>query len=196
MYNLSSFVKQRCSPLKLNYTSRMLLSVLLFSLVSVQANSALMTKITDEGRVTRSSVGIFEFSVDSPSSHVNIWERSSRDFRITLFDGLGDFIATNDDHGWGANAGGHHARQNWLDASLALTLLEDNYTAVVSYWTNSTGNQIDDFGHNWRGGNYKLIVRGRGISEGHNSVPEPGSLALMALGLLGLGAMKKRKARA
>ena len=183
----SSFAKKRCFRVKPYKPFKVILPVLMLTLVSVQANSALLT---DSGRVAHRSEGIFEFSVDAPSSRVNIWERSRKDFRITLFDGLGNYFATNDDHGWGRNAGGRLPGQNWLDASLTLNLLEDNYTAVVSYWTNRSSSQIDDFGRNFRSGSYRLFVRGRGVSEGHNSVPEPGTLALLLLGSGGLAFRK------
>ena len=187
MFKLLSFAKKRGFRVKPYKPFKTILPVLMLTLVSVQANSALLK---DSGRVTHRSEGVFEFSVDAPSSRVNIWERSRRDFRITLFDGLGNYFATNDDHGWGRNAGGHHRGQNWLDASLTLNLLEDNYTAVVSYWTNHSTSQIDDFGRNFLGGNYRLFVRGRGVSGGHNSVPEPGTLVLLLLGSSGLAFRK------
>ena len=170
-----------------------MLKILLSSIVCVlfmtQANASLLT---DSGTVTTNAISTHEFSVDQPSSSVDIWELSGQDFRITLFDGIGDFFATNDDHAWGTNSGGHHSGQNWLDASLSLTLLEDNYTAVVTAWTNWTNGGIDSFGTNDRSGGYTLNISGDGISEGHGSVPLPGTMALMLLGLSGVGFYSKK----
>ncbi len=186
MYKLPSSVKKRFSRVKYSHPLKAILPMLILTLVSVQANSALLR---DSGRVTHRSVGIFEFSVDSPSSRVKIWERSRKDFRITLFDGLGDWIGSNDDWGVGTDAGGHHWRQNIFDASLTLTLLEDNYTAVVSHWTNRSST-LQGFGRNRFAGNYRVRVRGNRVSQGHNSVPEPGTLALLLLGFGGLAFRK------
>ncbi|MDP2395635.1 MAG: DVUA0089 family protein [bacterium] len=163
----------------------LLVSLLMFTQI---AQSAFLS---ETGSVTHTTNGLYEFSVNQPSSTVSLWETSYQDLRINLFNSQGNLVGTNDDCGWDGQAGPCYSGQNWLDASILMNLVQDNYTAVLSYWTNSSST-INGYGTNRFWGDYNLYVSGDGISAGHSStVPEPATYLLLLLGVAGLMFVKR-----
>ena len=177
-----------------------LISIFVFcSFFIIEAQAA---RITQYGYIAHENdIGVFDFNV-SQLSNVNIWEESRADYRISLFDDTG-LIGSNDDNTFngfydvyshGTSPGMLHNRQNIYDASLLATDLLGDYTAVISYWTNTgeLGDSIQnafntDIGstRNRYVGNYNLFVEGKYVEEGHqiSTVPAPPVLWLILSGL-------------
>ncbi|MCL6414364.1 DVUA0089 family protein [Aestuariirhabdus sp. Z084] len=127
------------------------------------------------------------------------------DTQLFLFDSAGDLVEDDDD---ASNVNSASSGNSW-DALLSLILDAGSYVAVLTQYNNDfesgdlftgvwsgagTSNFVDD-DNNQRTSAYAFDISGEFVSDVRaTTVPEPETLVLFALGLLGIGAAKRRKA--
>lgn len=167
-----------------NIISRILALGFLVLPIAAQA-----TIITTSGSLTSPPEGNFDtfnFNQDL-SGATSLFLASDTDAYLLLFSGMdvftnATFIAQNDDGGGG------------LNSLLNLTLAAGSYTAYITshgtYWDGSSF----EIGHDHLPMNYTLEIEGD-VSAGEPpmGVPEPGTLALLGLGLAGFAIRSRRK---
>ena len=114
---------------------------------------------------------------------------SSRTFdtMLFLFDAAGTFITANDDFGN-------------LGSRISANLAAGTYYLGISGWSNDARNAASGdfrFGatgvlSHWQGGGHTGRYR-IGLNRATASVPETGTIALLGLGLIGMGLARRRK---
>ena len=121
---------------------------------------------------------------------------SNLDSYIYLFDTdtSGTLVGVNDDcagcDGWDADGslGGS-------DSLLTVNLAVGHYVLAIGDWVLTEGDARDGFNdsaaNNVGIGAYQLTITGEGLRS-VNSVPAPGSLLLLAVGLIGVGTIRLR----
>lgn len=155
---------------------------------------------------------LIEFNVSSPSM-VDIWTDSFNpnfDTLIGLYDSLGNQIAWNDDHGsnfGGANAGLNHILQDSWDSSILMANLVGNYTLAITAFNSNNWYDFQEgkslanmFTSNAKvplgrgvGSYYNINIAGDNISLGHSTVPEPGIITLMIIGIIGFSVSMRNR---
>ena len=158
-----------------------LLSVLLLA-GSMATHAGVITTNGSLASSPASDFDTFSFQVDALST-VSLSLDGNTDAFLILFSGIdtfnsSTFIDQDDDGGFG------------LDSLLSLSLAASNYTAFITthgnFWDGSA--IVND--HDHAPMDYTLTITGLVSSV---SVPEPSGIALLGLGLAGIGCSRKKK---
>jgi hypothetical protein len=172
-------------PFQRNAIMRNISALVLATVCSISAHAAV---ITTSGTLPDAPLGaynLFSFSVTTGGSTA-LSLTGNTDSWLGLFSGTNvlsnaTFIGQDDDGGVG------------LNSLLVLNLAAGNYTAWItshgSFWDTASNSII--VGHDHTPMNYTLSVEGNVAAA--NDVPEPASMGLLALGLAGLAASRRRK---
>jgi hypothetical protein len=172
-----------------------LCATVLLAGASLANASVIVTGSIDTG----SEVDYVSFSMASAGSlEINVFARgfngSQLDSYLYLYqpDVSGALVARNDDfYSTAAYADGSTSS---LDSYMNLVLAAGNYTLAIGDYFLSDADARDGFNdgnaNDTSVGAYQITFTGNGFTT---SVSEPASFALLGLGLLGLGAVRKKK---
>lgn len=153
--------------------------------------------ITYDGNFTHTNdYALYDFNVSQASAATFYTDSFIPGFDpvLTLYDATGALVAQNDDN---AIFGG----QDYWDSTISLANLLGDYTLAITRFAFFPGNDLNTAFLNVNQGSpmsgdysyYRLNASGDYLTEANATVPEPGVLALTAIGLIGFGFARKNR---